>query len=349
MHTLLGVSSLVLVVLGGFLALAALRRLTHWSGRRELQLLVLAAPIISLGLGLGGLHHFAGRICFIGAPPWDYTLGVALPLAMSLVALGALGLGLVRLALLHRVVSRAGTFADQELQARADRLAEQLGLGRALRPRVLLCTCRRPLALTFGLGRPIVLISTWMLERLDRRELEAVLAHELGHVAQRDWLVMWLALVLRDAFFYLPTSWAAYRQLQSEKELACDDLAVGATRRPLALASALTKVWQHALGAPAFGPAGTPGIAGIVAAVEPLVGDGDVSQAIEARVVRLLGPTEPGAGTHHQHQHRRLVAFGIGGSSLMALLALEAANAAVMLAPMGCGPGSPLALLGRLL
>ena len=52
---------------------------------------------------------------------------------------------------------------------------------------------------------------------------------------------MWLATVLRDAFFYLPTSWAAYRQLSHEKELICDDLAIGSTHRPLALASALAR------------------------------------------------------------------------------------------------------------
>ncbi len=53
--------------------------------------------------------------------------------------------------------------------------------------------------------------------------------------------------VLRDAFWYLPTSRVAYRQLEQDKEPACDDLAVGVTRRPLALASALTKVWLQAV------------------------------------------------------------------------------------------------------
>ena len=57
-------------------------------------------------------------------------------------------------------------------------------------------------------------------------------------------LVIWFATVLRDAFFYLPTSRVAYHQLQHEKELACDDLAVGVTHWPLALASALAKAWQ---------------------------------------------------------------------------------------------------------
>jgi hypothetical protein len=99
-HTLLGLSSVLLVVLGSALALLLLRRLSGWARRRDLQLVVLAAPVVSLGLGLLGLHHFAGRACFLGTPPWDYTVGAALPVVMGLVALGGLGLGLVRFALL---------------------------------------------------------------------------------------------------------------------------------------------------------------------------------------------------------------------------------------------------------
>src|SRR5439155_7584396 len=112
------------------------------------------------------------------------------------------------------------------------------------------------------------------------------LAHELGHVARRDYLVIWLATVLRDAFCYLPTSWAAYRQLQREKELACDDLAVAATNRPLALASALAKVWQQAVSAPTL------------ATVQPFM---EASEAIEGRIERLLAAPEAGASKPVSH------------------------------------------------
>ncbi|MFL5658677.1 MAG: M56 family metallopeptidase, partial [Ktedonobacteraceae bacterium] len=254
MHTLLGLSSMLLLIFGSYLTLGLLRHLGDWSQRRGVQFFVLAVPLLSLGLGIGGLHHFTGRACLRDAPSWDSLLGVALPFGMGLVTVGALGLGGVRLALMSRVMARSGVPAGSELQVLANDLAERLG---AARSRVLLHIYDRPLALTCGLFRPTVLLSTWMVEHLDRRELEAVLAHELEHVARRDYLMTWLATMLRDAFFYLPTSWAAYRQLQQEKELACDDLAVGATHRPLALASALAKVWQHAVEGPHFVRIGT--------------------------------------------------------------------------------------------
>ena len=323
MHALLGLSSVLVVVLGGYLALGMLRRLGEGSRRRDLQLVVLAAPVGSLGVGIGGLHHFMGRTCFVGAPPWDYVLAVALPLGMGLVALGGLGLGVVRLVLMYGVVARRGMPAGPRLQALADHLAERL---RAPRPRVMLCASHRPLALACGLRRPTLLLSTWMVDHLDRRELESVVAHELGHVARRDYLVIWLATVLRDAFFYLPTSQAVYRQLQHEKELVCDDLAVGATDRPLALASALAKVWQQAIDGPTFD------------AAQPLAG---ARESMEGRIERLL--TAPRSVISNPPPRGR--APGVGISALAGLLTLEGANLTVMLAPMGCGLISVLGTL----
>ena len=320
MHTLIGLFSLLLVLVGSALALRALRRLEHWMQRRDLQILILTAPVLSLTLGLGALYHFLGRACFIAAPRWDYWLGVALPLLMGLIALVGLGLGVVRLTLLAWVVGRRGMPAGPRLQAIVIHLAARLG---APCPRVQVCAYDRPLALTYGLWRPTVLLSAWMLQHLDARELEAVLAHEIGHVARRDYLVNWLATVLRDAFCYMPTSWAAYRQLQHEKELACDELAVRMTKKPLAMASALAKVWQHTL-------AGSP--AGMAQA---LVGRGD---AIEDRINRLLGDIP----TVVAPPRARMIVLGVGLAGLIGLIALQAVNITILLAPMGCGPAAPL-------
>ncbi|MEO7909349.1 MAG: M56 family metallopeptidase [Roseiflexaceae bacterium] len=319
MHTVLGLSSLLLVLVGSALALRVLRRLEHWAQRRDLQVLILVAPLLSLTLGLGGLYHFVGRTCFIAAPRWDYWSGVALPLLMGLIALGGLGLGIIRLALLAWVLGHRGMPASPGFQALAEQLAARLDTPY---PCVRICAYDRPLALTYGLWRPTVLLSAWMIQHLDARELEAVLAHEIGHVARRDYLVGWLATVLRDAFCYLPTSWAAYTQLQHEKELACDELAVGLTHHPLALASALAKVWQHALARSRAGIA------------QALLGGGD---AIEDRIHRLLN-----ARTTVVAPRTHAIILGLGFSGLIGLIALQVVNVTILLAPMGCGPAAPL-------
>lgn len=325
MHTALLLSSTLLVVLGGYLALGILRRLDGWRRRRGAQVAVLVAPLASLGAGIGGVYHFAGRACVLGAPRWDRGLVLALLLGTGLVALGGLGLGLIRAALLNRAVERAGLPAPPELGAVIERLTHAFPVSR---PRVLVCAYDRPLALVCGFRCPTILVSTWLVERLDRREIEAVLAHELAHVARRDYPVVWLATVLRDAFFYLPTSWAVYRQLQQEQELACDDLAVRATDRPLALASTLAKVWQGALDGQRF------------AGAQPLIG---VGEPIERRIERLLTQSTPAIDIDTPRE--RGVVLGAGAAALAGLLAFGIASLVVMLAPMGCGPASAL---GRL-
>jgi beta-lactamase regulating signal transducer with metallopeptidase domain len=310
--TLLILSSMLLVTLGSCLMLGLMHHLGDWSQRRKAQGVVLAAPLVSLAISIGDL-------CLHGIAPWDSLLSAALPLTMGLVALGALGLGIVRLALLAQVMARYGGRADAALQARVDDLAKRLC---CVPPRVLLCRSDRPLAVTYGLRRPVVLLSTWMPEHFDERELEAVLVHELEHVARRDYCMLWVATILRDAFFYVPTTWIAYRQLQQEKELACDDVVVGATHRPLALASALTKVWLHALNAPACGQ---------FSAAQSLVG---AEKTIDHRIKRLLTPPEPPAQAHRA----RASIFRMSMAALVTFLLPGLVNVMFMFLLMGCSP-----------
>lgn len=319
MHTALGLSNVLLVILASFLALALLRRFGGQPERRLVLFVVLAMPLASLGLGLEELHHLLDRPCFLGAPTWDQVFGIALLLGVGVVALGGLGLGLLRLAVLAWIMARKGTRADPALQALAQRLARQRG---TRVPRVRLYPYGRPVTFTYGLWRPVVFLSTWMVEHLDAQEREAVLAHELEHVARRDYLAMWLATLLRDAFCYVPTSWLAHRQLQHEKELVCDEWASRLTHRPLALASALAKVWQHTAEGAGFTP------------VQSLAGGGE---ALEHRIERLLEPPVQAPST----PRTRITVLSTGALALLLLMSV-AVSGALILAAMGCGPALSL-------
>ncbi len=89
-----------------------------------------------------------------------------------------------------RVLGRDELDADdterlEDLQARVDRLANQAGLPA---PTVRLGRERTPIAATVGV-RPrtsAIVVSRGLCERLSDRELEAVLAHELAHLLNRD-------------------------------------------------------------------------------------------------------------------------------------------------------------------
>lgn len=315
----------------GLLSALALRlsaRLWDWRQRRDIQLMVLAAPVTGLGLAIGAAYHFAGQLCFLGSPPWDYVLSLSAPFGMGLIAFGGLALGVVRLTLVSAVAKRRAVPADSGLQRIVDDLADRM---RTRRPQVLVSAKDHPVALTFGLRRPKLIISRWLLARLDARELEAVLAHEVAHIVQHDYFVGWLATVLRDAFCYLPTSWAAHRTLRAERELACDDLAAALTGRPLALASALGAIWQHgvSLHQPAWAQAVTGSGIGV-----------------EARIARLLARSpQPQATRSHATHSLLLIPTAAGSVALAAVVAAEAMNVAAFLMPLGCTPGIALSTL----
>jgi len=318
-HVVLNLASILLIVDGSSLLLYVLRDIQGWSQRRRVQLSVLAMPSVLLGLGVGGLHHFLGSLCLMGYPLWDVLLGPMIPLGMGAIALGAICLGFLRLLFMRRVVTHNTIFVRSDIQALADVLAQRV---HAIPPRVFLCLRNQPLAFTYGIFRPTIILSTWMVEHLDLRELEAVLAHELEHVARRDYLMVWLSMILRDAFFYLPSCQTAYQQLQREKELACDDMAVRVTQRPLALASALAKVWQNIVAEPPFAVSSVA--QSLIKREEPLHG----------RIARLLSSSSSKVQTTSSQKNT----LGTKVVVLSILLSIFSIHVVIVLVLMKCYP-----------
>lgn len=79
------------------------------------------------------------------------------------------------------------------------RLVENLAITAGLpKPRVYVINDPAPNAFAAGRNKEhaVVAVTTGLLERLDRTELEGVIAHELSHIGNRDILVMTVAVVL---------------------------------------------------------------------------------------------------------------------------------------------------------
>ncbi|GII76034.1 protease HtpX [Sphaerisporangium rufum] len=161
-----------------------------------------------------------------------------------------------------------------ELHGLIDRLC---AMADAPKPRVAIADSDVPNA--FATGRDqrhaVVCVTTGLLRRLDPRELEGVLAHELSHVAHRDVAVMTIAsflgvvagLMTRFALYsglgrdrgnnngppigliimlvsvlVYAVSFLLTRALSRYRELSADRAGALLTQRPSALASALVKV-----------------------------------------------------------------------------------------------------------
>lgn len=95
---------------------------------------------------------------------------------------------------------------------------------------------------TGGIFKPYICIPAEARAKLDAEELEAVIAHELGHVRQFDILVTIAIQALGDFFWFIPCYRLLSRKIDRLRELVADQWAVRSGAEPALLASALTKL-----------------------------------------------------------------------------------------------------------
>jgi beta-lactamase regulating signal transducer with metallopeptidase domain len=157
-------------------------------------------------------------------------------LALALLYVSGLLLLLGRLGLepfaLRRLVRASGELTHDEWQSRLDASARDMGIAQPVR---LLQSAQEVMPLTFGTVRPTIVLPASADEWTDDRR-DAVLLHELAHVARRDCLVQRLAAFACALYWPHPGVWWAARRLRMERELACDDrvLAAGTGAREYA-------------------------------------------------------------------------------------------------------------------
>jgi Zn-dependent protease with chaperone function len=148
------------------------------------------------------------------------------------------GLGAVRLVRAGRGAPVAHGSPEPALLAAVAEAAKAAGLGAT--PRVELADASTPRVV--GLLRPRLVLPSGLPGSLEPVALDAVLAHELAHLARRDTLWQVLASALLVASWFNPLAWLAYRRLADEAEAACDEATwppcAPSARRPSPLPSA---------------------------------------------------------------------------------------------------------------
>ena len=107
-----------------------------------------------------------------------------------------------------------------ELTARAEGLARLFGIRR----RVVLLESRRMVApFTFGLWTPVIVLPRHFLGSLTVEQQDAVLVHELAHVAGFDSAWRGLSGVVCALLWWHPCAWLARRELAHASELVADE------------------------------------------------------------------------------------------------------------------------------
>jgi GWxTD domain-containing protein len=196
--------------------------------------------VLAGGGGVGVAPAGGSGIAETWAQRCEEGLDAALPevigfwLAGVLILLGRLNAGLW---VTHRLRTRAEDSVSASLQTAMRRLAERLGVRRTVR---LLHSAQVQAPTVLGWLKPAILMPVGCLAGMSAGQVEAVLAHELGHVRRNDYLAGVLQAVVETALFYHPAVWWVSRQMRREREACCDDVAAQVSGDRVAYARALT-------------------------------------------------------------------------------------------------------------
>ncbi len=266
----IGVAKLVVSVILAGLAWAVQRRWDHPTVAHSAWLVVLVAlllpavvalPVLPGGAGAaaeiagdaGVAAEAAARVEFGPASSDDVgsatslSAGItgngkaALAIAWLVVAAVILGWTLARALRFRRWLKRTLAPAPPELRHEVVELGHRLDLARM--PKAHTTSARVSPMVYWAGGKARLVIPTFLLASLDRRELRAVLAHELAHVRRRDHMVRWVEWLACSAFWWNPVAWWARRELRAAEEASCDALgATAAESTPRAYATSLLRV-----------------------------------------------------------------------------------------------------------
>jgi uncharacterized protein (TIGR03435 family) len=110
-----------------------------------------------------------------------------------------------------------------------------------------------------GLFRPVLLLPDGICDRLTRKQLQTIVAHEMCHVRRRDNLTAAIHMLVEALFWYHPLVWWIGRRMIVEREAACDEavLATGGEREDYA--EALLTVCKFYVESPLASAAGVAG------------------------------------------------------------------------------------------
>ncbi len=171
-------------------------------------------------------------------------LAKALPWLVSIWLVGVLVLSLRVLGgwvMAQRLKNWKTTPATIKWQQTVELLAQRLKVSRTVR----LCeSVVAEVPTVVGWLRPVILVPVSAFTGLSPQQIEALLSHELAHIRRHDYLINLLQTAIETLLFYHPAVWWVSKQIRTEREHCCDDLAVATCGNVLTYARALAELEQ---------------------------------------------------------------------------------------------------------
>jgi len=201
------------------------------------------APVVPLSTPAAALvpmsHHAAAAqsaatSTFSLSPGATATALYAVPAAILLL------ITFLALARLVALQARADVLVDGHWLSALARAQKRMGFKHGT---ALLTSEELASPISWGLVRPVIVLNKRAVEAAD--EAEAIIAHELAHVARMDWIKLLLARVATALFWFNPFVWMLAREAHQLREEAADDSVLAADIVDTDYAQLLVGVARH--------------------------------------------------------------------------------------------------------
>ncbi len=152
-------------------------------------------------------------------------------------------------------LKRTSKPVDERYDQRLQHWKELSGSRRAVSLR---CSNEVTGPMAVGLASPVILLPRPLLKKLSVEEVDQVGLHEMAHLSRRDDWTKLSQKILEAVFFFNPAVHWMGRQLDLEREMACDDWVIARTGNPKIYAACLTRLIELTgrLKAPMLAPGG---------------------------------------------------------------------------------------------
>jgi bla regulator protein BlaR1 len=166
----------------------------------------------------------------VGWAVWAYAVPAALLILLTLIALG-------RLILLK---ARATVLVEPHWLSALAHAQRRMGFKNGT---ALLMSDDLPSPISWGLLRPTILLNAAAAD--SHAQSEAIIAHELAHVANFDWAKLLVARFTVALFWFNPLVWLLAREAHQLREEAADDAVLAADIDDTDYANLLVGVARH--------------------------------------------------------------------------------------------------------
>ena len=142
--------------------------------------------------------------------------------------------------------------------------------------------------MVMGLFRATVILPMSAVLRLTTEELEAVLAHELGHIRRWDYACNLLQTALETVLFFHPAVWWLSRTVRDRREICCDEIAVQSCTDPVVYAQTLLRLEEQKLHNSQLAVALNGRRGSLLGRIEKVLGEGEPMESSISGGVRLI-------------------------------------------------------------